>query len=126
MARWRTSSPSSGQHISAYGPLSAGGHRAGLLGDADFTSDAATDTDHCPAGQALRFLSQSEATHPRIYQAPASACTACSLRAQCTFSPRGRRISRSLDMAFLDRVMDLVGLGDGTISHPQALPDGRE
>ena len=52
----------------------------------------------------LRFLSQSEATHRRIYQAPAAACKTCGLREQCTTSPRGRRISRSLDEASLDRV----------------------
>jgi hypothetical protein len=52
----------------------------------------------------LRFLSHSDATHRRIYQAPAAACAACALRSQCTTSRRGRRISRSLDEAYLDRV----------------------
>ena len=32
------------------------------------------------------------------------ACRACALRAQCTTSPRGRRVGRSLDEAYLDRV----------------------
>ncbi len=40
----------------------------------------------------------------RIYQAPAAACRACALRAQCTTSPRGRRVGRSLDEDYLDRV----------------------
>ena len=57
-----------------------------------------------PRRRVLRFLSQSDATHRRIYQAPAAACATCALRAQCTTSQRGRRISRSLDEAYLDRV----------------------
>ncbi len=52
----------------------------------------------------LRFRSQSAATHRRIYQAPAFECKSCALRAQCTTSPRGRRVSRSLDEPSLDRV----------------------
>ncbi len=52
----------------------------------------------------MRFLSQSNATHRRIYQAPATDCKECSHRAQCTSSPRGRRISRDLDEAARDRV----------------------
>jgi hypothetical protein len=92
------------QHIRAYVPLSAAGHRAGLFGEADFAYDPATDGYRCPDGQTLRFLSQSETTQRRIYQAPTTACTVCTLRAQCTTSPRGRRVSRSLDEVFLDRV----------------------
>jgi len=92
------------QGIHAYVPLSAVGQRAGCFGDQDFPYDAAADVYHCPGGAVLRFLSQSEATHRRIYQAPAAACAACALRSQCTTSPRGRLISRSLDEAYLDRV----------------------
>jgi hypothetical protein len=92
------------QGIHAYVPLSAVGQRAGRFGDQDFPYDAAADVYHCPGGAVLRFLSQSEATHRRIYQAPAAACAACALRSQCTTCPRGRRISRSLDEAYLNRV----------------------
>ncbi len=92
------------QGIHAYVPLSAVGQRAGRFSDQDFPYDAAADVYHCSGGAVLRFLSQSEATHRRIYQAPAAACAACALRGQCTTSRRGRRISRSLDKAYLDRV----------------------
>jgi transposase len=92
------------ERIHAYVPLSAVGQRAGRFGDQDFRYDAAADVYHCPGSQALRFLSQSDATHRRIYQAPAAACTTCALREQCTTSPRGRRISRNLDEPYLDRV----------------------
>ncbi len=92
------------QGIRAYVPLSEAGQRHGLFRDHDFTYDAGTDTCRCPGGATLRFLSQSDATHRRIYQAPASACAACTLRAECTTSPRGRRVSRSLDEPYLERV----------------------
>ncbi|MDQ3045382.1 MAG: transposase [Chloroflexota bacterium] len=52
----------------------------------------------------LRFLSQSDSTHRRIYQAPAAGCKVCALRDKCTTSPRGRRMSRDLDETYLDRV----------------------
>lgn len=90
--------------IRAYVPLSAVGQRAGMFGDHDFRYDAATDVYHCPAGAVLRFLSQSNATRRRIYQASSETCASCTLRLHCTTSPRGRRISRSLDEAFLERV----------------------
>jgi len=92
------------EHIRAYVPLSEVGHRAELFRDTDFAYDATTDTCRCPGDQTLRFLSQSDATHRRIYRAPAAACAVCALKAQCTTSPRGRRVSRSLDEAYLDRV----------------------
>jgi transposase len=93
-----------GQGIRAYVPLSTAGQRAGMFGAQDFVYDAAADAYRCPGGAVLRFLSQSDAAHRRIYQAPAAACKICALREECTTSPRGRRISRSLDEPYLDRV----------------------
>jgi transposase len=92
--------------IHAYVPLSEVGQREGMFGNQDFRYDAAVDVYYCPGDAMLRFLSQSDATHRRIYQAPAAACKICALREQCTISPRGRRISRNLDEAYLDRVRD--------------------
>ncbi len=40
----------------------------------------------------------------RVYQAPAAACNACPLKAQCTPSTAGRQVRRSVDEAYLDRV----------------------
>ncbi|MEX1157391.1 MAG: IS1182 family transposase, partial [Thermomicrobiales bacterium] len=85
------------QRMRAYLPLSAAGQRADVFGEQDFRYDAAADAYRCPGDKVLRFLSQSDATHRRIYQATATDCTACALRARCTTSPRGRRISRDLD-----------------------------
>jgi len=92
------------QRIRAYVPLSAAGQHLGLFSEQDFRFDPAADVYHCPGEKVLRFLSQSDATHRRIYQARAVDCKTCALRERCTSSPRGRRISRSLDEAFLDRV----------------------
>ena len=92
------------ERIRAYFPLSAVGRRPGLFGSTDFVYDVATDTYHCPGGQSLRFLSQCETTQRRVYEAPAAACAACTLRPQCTTSKRGRRVGRSLEETFLDRV----------------------
>ncbi len=92
------------ERIHAYVPLSAVGRRAGMFGEQDFVYDAAADTYCCPRGRTLRFLSHCQATQRRIYAAPAAACAACELRAQCTTAKRGRRVGRHLDEAYLDRV----------------------
>jgi DDE family transposase len=76
----------------------------GWFGEQDFSYDPTADTYSCPGGQTLRFLSQSDTSHRRMYQAPARACAACALRARCTTSPRGRRIRGSLDEDYLNRV----------------------
>jgi len=92
------------QRMRAYLPLSKVGQRADVFGGQDFRYDVAADAYHCPGEKVVRFRSQSDATHRRISQAPATACAPCSLRAQCPTSPRGRRISRDLDETYLDRV----------------------
>ncbi len=97
------------QGIRAYVPLSEAGHRAGLCRDTDFVYDAAADVYRCPAGQSLRFLTLCHPTRRRIYQAPAAACAACALRSQCTTAQRGRRIGRSLDATYLERVRGYHG-----------------
>jgi hypothetical protein len=90
--------------IHAYMPLSGVGQRAGMFAEQDFVYDATVDVYRCPGGQTLRFLSQCDTSRRRIYAAPAAACTVCELRSQCTTSPRGRRVGRSLDEAYVDRV----------------------
>ena len=90
--------------IRAYVPLSEVGHRPGQFQEQDFVYDAAADAYRCPGEQTLRFHSQCERTRRRIYEAPAATCVACMLRSQCTTSKRGRRVGRSLDADYLDRV----------------------
>jgi transposase len=92
------------QRIRAYVPLSEVGRRPGLFADTDFSYDAAADAYHCPGAATLRFISQCDRTQRRVYEAPAAACRACALKAQCTTSRRGRRIGRGFDEEYLDRV----------------------
>jgi transposase len=92
------------ERIRAYVPLSAVGRRPGLFGATDFVYDVATDTYRCPGHQSLRFISQCETTRRRIYEAPTGACAVCTLRSQCTTSKRGRRVGRSVEETYLDRV----------------------
>lgn len=92
------------QRIHAYVPLSDAGRRPGLFADTDFVYDAEADVYHCPGQAMLRCISQCAQTKRRVYEAPAAACRACSLTANCTTSQRGRRVGRSFDEAYLDRV----------------------
>lgn len=92
------------ERIRAYVPFSAVGHRPGLFRDTDFSYDPGIDAYGCPGEQTLRFISQCDITRRRVYAAPAAACANCALRAQCTTSRRGRRIGRSLDEVFRERV----------------------
>lgn len=92
------------QRIRAYLPLSAAGRKPGLFRDTDFVYDRTADTYHCPGQETLRFISQCDVTHRRVYEAPAASCAICSLRAHCTTSQRGRRIGRSLDEEYLERI----------------------
>jgi hypothetical protein len=92
------------RRIRADVPLSEAGRRPGLFADTDFAYDAAADVYRCPGEQVLRFISRCETTRRRVCEAPATACAACALRAQCTTSQRGRRVGRSLDGPDLERV----------------------
>ena len=92
------------ERIHAYVPLSEVGRRPGLFRDTDFDYDPTVDAYRCPGKETLRFISQCDITHRRVYEAPAAACARCALRAQCTTSQRGRRIGRSLDESHVDRV----------------------
>jgi hypothetical protein len=94
------------EHIRADVPLSEVGHRSGLFRDTDFVDDAAADTYRCPGDETRRFISPCELTRRRVDEAPAAACATCALRAQCTTSQRGRRVGRSLDEEFLERVRE--------------------
>jgi len=93
-----------GQRIRADVPLPEAGRRPGLFADTAFTDDAVADVSRCPREQAQRVLSQCERTRRRVYEASASACRPCALKAPCTASRRGRRVGRDLDENDLDRV----------------------
>ena len=92
------------QGIRAYVPLSDVGKRPGFFGPEAFSYDAEQDIYTCPNGAVLRFRGNHYAARARAYQAPASACGACPLKARCTDSRKGRIFTRSFDEAYLDRV----------------------
>jgi transposase len=90
--------------IRAYVPLSAVGKRSGFFGPEAFTYDAEQDVYTCQNGTVLRFRGNHYDARVRAYQAPASACNACPIKAQCTDSQKGRIFTRSFDEPYLDRV----------------------
>ncbi len=90
--------------IRAYVPLPDFDRRTPFFGKRAFAYDAEVDAYRCPGGALLRPLRHEGAEQARIYQAPVTACNACLLKAQCTSTRRGRRVRRSIDEAYLDRV----------------------
>jgi transposase len=90
--------------VRAYVPLSDVGKRAGFFGPEAFTYDAEQDVYTCQNGTLLHFRGNHYAARVRAYQAPASACNACPIKARCTDSRQGRIFTRSFDEAYLDRV----------------------
>jgi hypothetical protein len=90
--------------IRAYLPLPDFDHRTALCGRDRFTDEAERDVYHCPGGQELRFRKHKHTERTRVCQAPAAACNACPLKAECTTSAKGRQVKRSFDQIYLERV----------------------
>ncbi len=90
--------------IRAYVPLPDFDHRTRFFGRERFTYDSDGDIYCCPGGQELRFRKHKYTERTRVYQAPATACNACPLKADCTTSAKGRQLKRSVDEVYLDRV----------------------
>src|SRR5215213_5207531 len=79
----------------AYVPLRDFDHRTPFFGRDRFIYDARHDVYHCPSGQVLGFRKHKYTERTRVSQAPAAACNACRLKAQCTDSSKGRQVKRS-------------------------------
>lgn len=90
--------------IRAYVPLPDFDRRTPGFGKLQFAYEVAADVYCCPGGEVLRPIRHRQTQPVRIYQAPAAACNACPLQKDCTTSPRGRRVARHVDEAYLDRV----------------------
>jgi hypothetical protein len=90
--------------IRAFFPLPDFDRRTAFFGRDAFAYDVERDVYRCPGSQELRFRKHKHTDRVRIYQAPAAACNACALKAQCTTSTNGRQRKRSVDEAYLDRV----------------------
>ena len=75
-------------------PITSANPKLGLFSKDDCTSEAATDTSSCPAGEVLRLrFATSELGRHMRYEAT-SACRTCPLQAQCTRTNGGRRLTR--------------------------------
>ncbi|MBO0782781.1 MAG: IS1182 family transposase [Ktedonobacteraceae bacterium] len=92
------------QHIRAYVPLPDFDQRTEFFGQRDFHYDAEHDVYICPNGHPLHYAASSSTENYRRYWAKAKVCNACPLKAQCTTSSRGRRLSRPVDEEYLERV----------------------
>jgi hypothetical protein len=90
--------------ISAYLPLPDWDQRTPYFGASRFSYDPQTDTYQCPNGQILRRETARYTEGTIVYRTAHGVCDACSLKAQCTSSREGRRIHRSMDEDYLDRV----------------------
>lgn len=90
-----------GAEITAYVPAPESSKNAnqGLYTKQDFRYDAELDEYVCPAGQRLRFFTQSPDKGQEVrYYANNAACRECPLRQQCTKAKKeGRRIARRVD-----------------------------
>jgi hypothetical protein len=90
--------------IHAYVPLPDWETRTPFFGQSAFTYDAARDLLICPHGDELRRSEAGSTARYVLYQAHARSCNACPLKPHCTTSKKGRRVRRSVDEDYLDRV----------------------
>jgi len=94
------------QQIRAYVPLPHFDQRTEFFGQRDFRYESDPDVYICPNGVELHYSASSSTEDYRRYWAKAKECNACPLKAQCTTSSRGRRLSRHVDEEYLERVRE--------------------
>ena len=92
------------QLIRAHVPLPDFDQRTPFFGQRDFQYDAERDVYMCPNGAELHPSPSGSTEYYKLYWAKAKTCNACPLKTQCTTSSRGRRLSRYVDEAYLERV----------------------
>ncbi|HEY7031367.1 MAG TPA: IS1182 family transposase [Thermomicrobiales bacterium] len=90
--------------IRAYVPLPSGPHPPGIFRRDEFADDPATDSHRCPGDQLLTFRNVKAGERVRAYQAEVATCRGCALRPRCTTGASSRRVHRSYDEAYLERV----------------------
>jgi hypothetical protein len=79
--------------IRAYVPRPDLGERPSSFGASRFTDDAERDEYRCPQDEPLRKVRTKYTEAVTVYQAAATACNPCPLKAQCTPSTHGRPVS---------------------------------
>jgi transposase len=89
--------------IRAYVPLPNFDNRTPFYGASRFAYDAERDEYRCPQGQPLRRRKAKYTEEVVVYQADATTCNACPVKAACTTSARGRQVRRSFHAEYLDR-----------------------
>ena len=92
------------QHILPYVPLPDFAERTGFFGQQAFRYEAERDVYICPNGAELVRLPSGDTEQFKQYQAKASICKACPLKARCTTNVRGRKLSRSVAEEAFERV----------------------
>src|SRR6266536_1235638 len=95
------------QHILPYVPLPDFEQRTAFFGQRAFRYDATSDVYICPAGQELQVLPSGGTDQFTQYRAKPSVCNACPLKAKCTNSTHGRKLSRPLAEEAFERVRAL-------------------
>jgi transposase len=90
--------------LRAYIPISAWEPTRPYFHLDQFAFDAARDLYVCPQGQLLRYLHTDNTLGRVAYRAPAAACNACPVKAQCTPGDHGRLVHRSFHADVVERV----------------------
>ncbi len=95
--------------LRAYLPLTDNDKRTPFFSKRDFTYDPERDAYTCPHGAVLPFTSVSTKDQLKVYYADRATCNACPLKARCTTTDQGRRVSRHVDEAYLEQVRTYHG-----------------
>ncbi len=90
--------------IRAYMPLPDFEQRTPFFGKHRFTYNAEQDHYICPNGAVLPRRKAKYTEQVIVYQADASICNTCPLKAKCTKSEQGRTVKRHFDESYLDLV----------------------
>jgi Transposase DDE domain len=93
--------------ILPYVPLPDFEQRTAFFGQRAFRYDATSDVSICPAGQELQVLPSGGTDQFTQYRAKPGVCHACPLKAKCTTSIHGRKLSRPLAEEAFERVRAL-------------------
>lgn len=96
-------------------PLTSVNRSLGLFTKQDFRYDARKDYYRCPAGQRLTLHFQTRERGRDVLYYATPACARCRLRPKCTRNAAGRRITRSIDEAFLEAMQRRIR------AHPEKL-----
>jgi transposase len=89
-------------------PKTSASRKRGLFAKDDFRYDQEQDCYWCLAGEKLSFRFQTTEKNREIKYYATSSCAHCSLKAQCTRSKSGRRITRWVHEDVLDEMQSRV------------------